>query len=206
MFDIQNYTSFLAAILVFQLIPGAGTLTILNATAKNGVGAGIGAVLGTIVGDFLFMVAAVAGLAAVMNANPIFFQFLQWLGSAYLCWLGWQLLRLPLRRDATHSEPHKSAWLYFRQACTVSLANPKVVLFFVAFFPLFLRPESSNTTLVVMMVHVTGISFLYQTSLVFVGNVVAIRLRAIPSVRRIARRLAGIALIGFGVKLAISNR
>ncbi len=206
MFDIQNYTSFLAAILVFQLIPGAGTLTILNATARNGVEAGIGAVLGTIVGDFLFMVAAVAGLAAVMNANPIFFKTLQWFGAAYLCWLGLQLLRLPLRRDAAHSEPHQSAWLYFRQACTVSLTNPKVVLFFVAFFPLFLRPESSNTTLVAMMVHVTGISFLYQTGLVFVGNVVASRLRAIPSVRRIARRLAGIALIGFGVKLAISNR
>lgn len=206
MFDIQNYTSFLAAILVFQLIPGAGTLTILNATARNGVGAGIGAVLGTIVGDFLFMVAAVAGLAAVMNANPVFFKILQWFGAAYLCWLGWQLLRLPLSRDAAHSEAHKSAWLYFRQGCAVSLTNPKVVLFFVAFFPLFLRPESSNTTLVAMMVHVTFISFLYQAGLVCVGNVVASRLRAIPSVRRIATRLAGIALICFGVKLAISNR
>ena len=206
MFDVQNYTSFLAAILVFQLIPGAGTLAILNATAKNGAGAGIGAVLGTLVGDFLFMVAAVAGLAAVMNANPIFFQALQWFGATYLCWLGLQLLRLPLSREATNSEPHKSAWLYFRQACAVSLTNPKVVLFFVAFFPLFLRPGSSNTTLVAMMAHVTIISFLYQTGIVFIGNAVARRLRAIPSARRIATRLAGVALIGFGVKLATSNR
>jgi threonine/homoserine/homoserine lactone efflux protein len=95
MFDIQNYTSFLAAILIFQLTPGAGTLAILNATARNGVGAGLGAVLGTIVSDFLFMVAAVAGLAAVMNANPILFQVLQSFGAAYLCWLGLQLLRKP---------------------------------------------------------------------------------------------------------------
>lgn len=206
MFDIQNYTSFLAAILVFQLIPGAGTLAILNATARNGVGAGLGAVLGTLAGDFLFMVAAVAGLAAVMNSNPILFQSLQWFGAAYLCWLGLQLLRSPVSRDATNPEPHKSAWRYFRQACVVSLTNPKVVLFFVAFFPLFLRPGSSTTTLVAMMVHVTIISFLYQAGLVLVGNAVARRLRAIPSARRIATRLAGIALIGFGVKLATSNR
>jgi threonine/homoserine/homoserine lactone efflux protein len=206
MFDIQNYTSFLAAILVFQLIPGAGTLTILNATARNGVGAGLGAVLGTIVGDFLFMVAAVAGLAAIMNANPIFFQILQWLGAAYLCWLGLQLLRLPMSQDAANFVPHKSVWLYFRQACVVSLTNPKVVLFFVAFFPLFLRPESSNTTLIAMMAHVTFISFLYQTGLVLVGKVVASRLRAIPSMRRLSTRLAGIALIGFGLKLAANNR
>ena len=68
---------FIAAIVVFQLIPGPGTLAILNATARNGVGAGLGAVLGTLTGDFLFMVAAVAGLAAVMNANPAVFQALQ---------------------------------------------------------------------------------------------------------------------------------
>jgi len=205
-FDIQNYTSFLAAIIVFQLIPGAGTLAILNATARNGVGAGLGAILGTIAGDFIFMVAAAAGLAAVMNANAIFFQALQWFGAAYLCWLGLQLLRSPLRQDATNPEPHKSGWLYFRQACAVSLTNPKVVLFFVAFFPLFLRPGSSNSTLAAMMAHVTIISFLYQVGLVLVGNAVARRLRAIPSARRIATRLAGIALIGFGVKLATSNR
>lgn len=205
MFDIQNYTSFLTAIFVFQLIPGAGTLAILNATARNGVGAGLGAVLGTLVGDFLFMVAAVAGLAAVMNANPIFFQVLQWFGAAYLCWLGLQLLRSPVSQNTTNPEPHKSGWLYFRQACAVSVTNPKVILFFVAFFPLFLRPESSNVTLIAMMVHVTTISFLYQAVLVLTGNAVARRLKAIPSARRIGTRLAGIALIGFGVKLATSN-
>lgn len=206
MFDIQNYPNFLAAILVFQLIPGAGTLAILNATARNGVGAGLGAVFGTLVGDFLFMVAAAAGLAAVMNSNPILFLALQWFGAAYLCWLGLQLLRSPLAQDATTPEPRRSAWRYCRQACAVSLTNPKVILFFVAFFPLFLRPGSSSVTLVAMMAHVTIISFLYQAGLVLVGNAVARRLRAIPSARKIATRLAGIALIGFGVKLATSNR
>ncbi len=206
MCDIQNYSSFLAAILVFQLIPGAGTLAILNATARNGVTAGLGAVFGTLAGDFIFMVAAAAGLAAIMNANPILFQALQWFGAAYLCWLGLQLVRSPVSQDATTPEQLKSAWRYFRQACAVSLTNPKVVLFFVAFFPLFLRPGSSHITLVAMMAHVTIISLLYQTGLVFVGNAVACRLRAIPSAQRIATRLAGIALIGFGVKLAASNR
>lgn len=206
MFDIQNYTSFLAAIIVFQLVPGAGTLAILNATARNGIGAGLSAALGTLVGDFLFMVAAAAGLATVMNANPIFFQALQWFGAAYLCWLGLQLLRSPLAKDATAPEPRQSAWRYFRQACAVSLTNPKVMLFFVAFFPLFLRPGSSNATLVAMMAHVTIISFIYQSGLVLAGNAMARRLGAIPSARKIATRLAGIALIGFGIKLATSNR
>ncbi|MCF8150320.1 MAG: LysE family translocator [Burkholderiaceae bacterium] len=206
MFEIQNYASFVAAVLVFQIIPGPGTLAILNATARNGVGAGFGAVLGTLLGDFIFMVAAVAGLAAVLNANPVLFLSLQWFGAAYLCWMGMQLLRAPVGQDAPLREARKSAGVYFRQACAVSLTNPKVVLFFVAFFPLFLRPDSSSVTLLAMMAHVTIISLLYQAGLVLLGNAVARRLGLIPSARKVATRLAGIALIGFSIKLAASNR
>jgi len=206
MFDIQNYGSFIAAIVVFQLVPGPGTLAILNATARNGIGAGLGAVLGTLMGDFLYMLAAVAGLAAVMNANPGVFRVLQWLGAAYLCWIGVQLLRARVAGDSARVEPRKSGSMYFRHAFAVSLTNPKVVLFFVAFFPLFLRPDSSRTTLVAMMAHVTLISLLYQTALVLVGNAIARKLASVPAARAIATRLAGVALIGFGIRLASSNR
>ena len=206
MFEIQNYASFIAAIIVFQLIPGAGTLVILNATARNGIGAGLGSVWGTLVGDFVYMVAAVAGLAAVMNANPFLFKGLQWFGAAYICWMGFQLIRTPVDSGRRIEEPIKSGSVYFRQAFAVSLTNPKVVLFFVAFFPLFLRADASPVTLGIMMAHVTVISFFYQAGLVFVGNVVARKLSSLPYARKLATRLAGAALIGFGVKLALGNR
>lgn len=206
MFGIQNYGSFITAILVFQLIPGAGTLAILNATARNGTGAGLGAVIGTLTGDFLFMVAASAGLAAVMNANPICFQVLQWFGAAYLCWIGIGLLRTPIKSNSLYTEPDNSGWIYFRQALAVSITNPKVILFFVAFFPLFLSTKSSGITLVFMMLHVTIISFLYQATLVLAGNAIAQRLKSMPFAKKTANWLAGIALIGFGIKLAVNNR
>ena len=206
MFAIQNYGSFVAAILVFQLIPGPGTIAILNATARNGSGAGMGAVFGTLLGDFAFMVAAVAGLATVMRANPLLFDLLQWFGAAYLCWMGVRLLSTKFEGVSALSEPKKSARVYFRQALVVSLTNPKVVLFFVAFFPLFLRADSSSATLAAMMAHVTLISFFYQAGLVLIGNVVAKYLSRLPSARKVATRLAGLALIGFGIKLASGNR
>ncbi|MEJ2631259.1 MAG: LysE family translocator [Acidihalobacter sp.] len=206
MFDIQNYGSFLAAILVFQLIPGAGTIAILNATARNGIGAGLGAVLGTLCGDLVYMLAAVAGLAAVMNANPELFRAMQWFGAGYLMWMGFQLLGRPVHDVPAWDEPQKSGWVYFRQALAVSLTNPKVMLFFVAFFPLFLSPGASHATLIAMMVHVTLISLLYQAGLVLLGNSVAKRLKTLPFARKLATRLAGVALIGFGVKLATGNR
>jgi leucine efflux protein len=205
-FDIQNYASFLIAILIFQIVPGPGTIAILNATARNGIGAGFGAVLGTLLGDFIYMVAAVLGLAAVMQANPLLFQALQWFGAAYLVWMGIQLLRTRFSRDTAADEPRRSGWTYFRQACAVSLTNPKVILFFVAFFPLFLRADAPGGTLVAMMLHVTLLSFIYQAGLVLVGNAVAAKLKTLPFARRLATQLAGVALVGFGLKLAASNR
>jgi leucine efflux protein len=205
-FDIQNYASFIIAVVVFQVIPGAGTLTILNATARNGVGTGLAAVMGTIAGDFVFMVAAVAGLAAVMHTYPLLFRALQWFGAAYLCWLGIKFLRARVAADSSEQQQRRSPWIYFRQAFAVSLTNPKVILFFVAFFPLFLRVNAPTSTLLIMMFHVTAISLLYQSSLVFVGNAVARRLKSTPSARLIATRIAGFALVGFGLKLGANSR
>ena len=206
MFELQNYASFIAAILVFQLIPGPGTLTILGATARHGVGVGFAAVGGTLLGDFIYMAGAVLGLATVMNAYPLAFAVLQWFGVGYLCWLGLQLLRSPVVGAGSASVPEQSGGHYFRQACLVSLANPKVILFFMAFFPLFLRVDASVITLGTMVAHVTLISFLYQAGLVLAGNAVARKLSALPVVRRLATRLAGVALIGFGIKLALNHR
>lgn len=201
--DIQNYGSFIAAILVFQAVPGAGTIAILDATARDGRRAGMAAVLGTLAGDFLFMLAAAAGLAALLQAQPLLFQALRWFGVAYLGWLGVQLLRSrPSAEGSTPARP-QTARVYFRRAFMVSLTNPKVMLFFVAFFPLFLRPDASALTLPVMMLHVTALSLVYQGTLVLAGNLVARRLAAFAGARRVATRLAGLALVALGVRLAV---
>jgi threonine/homoserine/homoserine lactone efflux protein len=206
MFDIQNYGSFIMAVVVFQIIPGAGTITILNATAQNGVGTGMKAVFGTLAGDVIYMIAAVLGLSAILSAYPGILKSAQWIGAAYLCRLGVKLLRASVTDPSTDMALAKGSWVYFRQAFTVSLTNPKVIMFFMAFFPLFLSPESGPVTLFTLMVHVTAISFLYQTGLVLLGNTVAKRLSQWKYTRSTTTRLAGAAFIGFGVKLAFNNR
>lgn len=206
MFEIQNYASFIMAVVVFQIIPGAGTITILNASARNGVGCGMKAVLGTVSGDFIYMLAAVLGLATLLSAYPNILSSVQWLGSAYLCWMGLKLLRASVTDESGEMVLKDGDWTYFRQAFTVSLTNPKVIMFFMAFFPLFLSRESTQFTLLVLMGHVTAISFIYQTCLVLIGNSVARRLSQSQYMRWLATRIAGIALIGFAAKLAFNNK
>lgn len=206
MFDIQNYSSFIVAILVFQAVPGAGTIAILDATARYGRKAGLASVAGTLLGDFILMVAAVAGLAVVLQTNPLLLQGLQWFGAAYLFWMGIKLLKTKFLTESAVPESSASSWKYFRRALGVSLINPKVVLFFVAFFPLFMKPGASSATLAIMMLHVTMFSLVYQALLVFVGNGVAMHLKSFPSARKVATYSAGLALVGLSFKLAANTR
>lgn len=204
MFDIQHYPSFIAAILVYQMIPGPGTITILNAAARSHM-AGMAAVAGTLLGDMVWMVAAVAGLAAVMQAHPLLFASLQWLGAGYLCWIGMQLVRVRVGAVAQPSVIMRSEGAYWRRAFAVCMTNPKAVLFFFSFFPLFLKPEASSSTLLTMILHVTLVCLIYQVMLVWLGSKIAQRLRNRPDLSVWSTRVAGITLIAFGIRLALHH-
>jgi leucine efflux protein len=206
MLNIQNYTSFILAVVVFQIIPGAGTIAILNATSREGINSGMKAVFGTLSGDFIYMLAAVLGLATILSAYPGILASVQWIGVVYLCWIGLKLLYAPMTNETNDIVSKSGEWKYFQQALLVSLTNPKVIMFFMAFFPLFLSKDSTPITLLVLMVHVTAISFIYQACLVLVGNLAAKRLSRWRPLRIIATRLAGLSLIGFGIKLGFDNR
>ncbi len=158
MLGIHNYTSFVAAVVAFQLVPGPGTLVILNATARHGVRSGMGAVFGTLAGDLLFMLSAVFGLAAVLMARPLILSSLQWVGIAYLSWLGLKLLWSPVTEPAAEATRGQDTWTDFRRAFAVCLTNPKAIIFFMAFFPLFLTTDSPPHTLGLMIGHVSLIS------------------------------------------------
>lgn len=205
MFEINNYTGFITAILLFQLAPGPGTVAILGATTRGGFRSGMGAVFGTLAGDLVYMLVAVSGLAAVVMASPRLFTILQWAGIVYLCRFGWSLLHSS-RRLSSEEVGSESGWRPFQRAFCVGLTNPKAIMFFMAFFPLFMTARSRPVTLVIMMAHVSLLCLAYQTCLVLVGGRVAYRFSRLPGVETLAKRFTGCVLIGFGLKLAFDRR
>ena len=90
MLGVADYGAFVAAILVFLAIPGPGNLALITSTGKGGIPGGLGATFGIIAGDQVLMWAAVAGVAALLTAYPAAFSAVQWLGAAYLAWLGFR--------------------------------------------------------------------------------------------------------------------
>lgn len=204
MFGIADYGAFVVAIIVFLLIPGPGNLALITSTGKGSIQGGLAATLGVILGDQVLMWLAVAGVAALLGAYPTAFNAVQWLGAAYLAWLGGKmLLAKPGAAPILHIKPHH----YLRQALMITLLNPKAIVFYMAFFPLFVDPAHHQglTTFAVMAATIAALTFAYGLTVVLLTHFLAARLRANPLISRTLEKLAGLFLIGFGVKLALSR-
>lgn len=204
MFGVADYGAFVVAILVFLAIPGPGNLALITSTGKGGVLAGLGATFGIIAGDQVLMWAAVAGVATLLVTYPAAFSAVQWLGAAYLAWLGFRmLLAKPGDAPVLHIEPRH----YFRQAAVITLLNPKAIVFYMAFFPLFVDPARHQgvLTFAVMAATIAVLTFLYGLVAVLLTHFLAERMRANPRIGRVLEKVAGVFLIGFGVKLAVSK-
>jgi threonine/homoserine/homoserine lactone efflux protein len=204
MFGIADYGAFVAAIIVFLLIPGPGNLALVTSTGKGGIKGGLAATLGVIAGDQVLMWLAVAGVAALLAAYPTAFHAVQWLGAVYLGWLGLKMLRAkPGDAPILHIRPRQ----FFRQALFITLLNPKAIVFYMAFFPLFVDPARHQglTTFGVMALTIAILTFLYGLSATLLTHFLAERLRANPRVKTTLEKLAGVFLIAFGIKLAISR-
>ena len=203
-FGIADYASFAIAIIVFLLIPGPGNLALITSTSKGGIAGGLGATFGVIAGDQVLLWAAVAGVSAVMAAYPTAFHIVQWAGAVYLAWLGIKMLMVkPGDAPILQIKPRH----YFRQALVITLLNPKAIVFYMAFFPLFVDPKTHQgmTTFGAMAITVAVLTFLYGLTSVLLTTFFAERIRAHPKVSGFLNKAAGIFLIGFGLKLAISR-
>lgn len=204
MLGVADYGAFVAAILVFLAIPGPGNLALITSTSKGGIRGGLGATFGVIAGDQVLMWAAVAGVAALLVTYPAAFHAVQWLGAAYLAWLGGKmLLAKPGSAPVLHIEPRH----YFKQAAFITLLNPKAIVFYMAFFPLFVDPARHQGLLTfgVMAATVAVLTFLYGLGAVLLTYFLAQRMRANPLIGRILEKVAGLFLIGFGIKLAVTK-
>ena len=202
--SIQNPGGFIVAILIFQMIPGPGTLTILRATARHGTRAGSAAMAGTLLGGLCCMGAAASGLEALFRGQPDALRVLQVAGSLYLAWMGLRLVSRQRGGAASAAEEAPPTLKqHLRQAFAVSLTNPKVLLFYFALLPLFLRAPVPPASFAMLVACVTGTSLVWQTLLVFCGNAAARRLAGRPRAGAIAQRLAGVLLVGFAVKMLL---
>ncbi|MBF4459559.1 LysE family translocator [Pseudoclavibacter sp. VKM Ac-2867] len=149
--------AFLITTLVVVATPGTGAVYSIAAGLSRGTKAGVVAAFGCTLGVIPHMIAAITGLAAIMNASAIAFQTIKWLGVAYLLFLAWQTLRDKSAIKVDEEAEPVSFWRVIRTAILINLLNPKLTIFFFAFLPQFVPAGEVNGTW-----HMVGLSLVFM--------------------------------------------
>jgi threonine/homoserine/homoserine lactone efflux protein len=147
---------------------------------------------------------AVAGVAAILTANAALFGLVQYAGAVYLAWLG---LRMIFARPGDAPVLDMKPRRFFKQAMLITLLNPKAIVFYMAFFPLFVDPARHQGLLSfgVMAATIAVLTLLYCVAVISLTRFAAERMRANPRVSGWLNKLAGTMLLAFGVKLAVGR-
>jgi RhtB (resistance to homoserine/threonine) family protein len=207
MSDIVGFWLFVGAVLLLNITPGPDTAYIVGRSIAQGRRAGVLSALGITLGCTVHSLACAVGLTAILAASPSAFMVIKWLGAAYLVYLG---LRLMLSRVAAQADTQARprAVLDDRQLLTQGFAtnvlNPKVILFFVSFFPQFVAPESVHKSLAFLLLGLTFVvmSTAWNVFVAWIAGSVTRRFAGRDGFKRWMNRLVGAAFIALGVRLA----
>ncbi len=202
--SLDLYLAFVAASAILILIPGPNVALIVANSVAHGTRFGLLTVAGTSSAVVVHLALTVLGATALLNFLAESFEWLRWLGVAYLVWLGIAAWRAP-PVDLTRTAPQaRSVRLIFARGFLVGLTNPKTLLFYGAFLPQFITPGPAVGDQLLLLA-VTF--FAVATVLDGVWAMLAGRLRALLTTHgRLRNRLTGGLLIGAGVGLALARR
>lgn len=212
MFGIHDLPLFILSGLLLNMAPGPDSLLIMSRSATQGWRAGSAAALGIGAGTFIHVFAAAMGLSALLAASSTAFSVIKYAGAAYLFYFGLSLL-LSREKPGTAEQAGRSvqATLSYRrifvQGFFTNVLNPKVALFFLAFVPQFIAPQSESKTMAFI---VLGCIFNFNAMLWC--NVLAIssafasrRIKASRTVARWLNRSIGVLFASYGVRLALMD-
>jgi leucine efflux protein len=212
MLGITNIWTYLIGTVAIILLPGPNSMYVLSTAARRGVRAGYAAASGVFIGDGVLMTLSAAGVASLLRAEPKLFLVVKTAGAAYLCWIGFGMLRAAVRRwrgatpAAGAPEPGDQG-NPFVKALLVSLLNPKAILFFISFFIQFVDPAYPYPAISFLVLGAIAevVSAAYLSTLIFTGSFLATQFR---SRRRLASALTsgvGAVFLGFAAKLATAS-
>lgn len=204
MFGISDYGAFAAAFVLLLFLPGPGNLALISSASKGGLAGGLASVLGLLLGDQILLWLTVAGVAALLKTYPPLFMALQWAGAAYLVWLGGKML---MSKPGDGPSLQITPGHYFRETLLITLLNPKAIMFYLAFFPQFIDPVHHQgwVTFAVMAVTIAVLGSVYCWGVVWVTHSMAERIRAHPKWTSWLQKLAGVCLIGFGLRMVVAK-
>jgi threonine/homoserine/homoserine lactone efflux protein len=207
MVSLDTLGLFIAATLAVNLSPGPSVFYVSSVASSRGLGYAAYSVAGMSVGIFLYVLAAATGLSALLATSDTLYFGIRYIGAAYLAYMGWTILTPP-KAPAQSKEPvldkDQSKLIFFYRGILVDLLNPKIGLFFLAFFPQFVSSTSQGAFIqtillgFVFIVIGAGVNLSYAIIAARASNSATGRLRQI-----FQRWLPGAVLFGLAARLLL---
>lgn len=206
--DLLSVISFLGVSIVLTLMPGPDNLFTLAQSIAKGKNAGIATTLGLCTGLIVHITAATIGITAIIYQSALAFTVVKYTGAAYLLFLAYKSFREKGSSFNLNNESSLDCKSLYKKGIIMNLLNPKVSLFFLAFFPQFINYENGNVSIQML---VYGIIFLVQSLVIFTlismfAGKVGYFLRKNPSLSKKINIIQGSLFALIGLKIAFSQK
>ena len=206
----MNYeflAGFITATLALAISPGPDNIFVLAISLANGAKKGLAVVAGLMTGCLIHTTLVAFGASALIRENDSLFFGIKVLGVAYLLYLTFMVYKSDGSIEIMNSEKNqKGLWSLFKKGFWMNVLNPKVTIFFLAFFPGFLFSEEIST---IIQFYILGLLFILSSSLVF-GSIalgagtVSDYLLKNPNVGKVLKWLQIVVFLGIAIYLLLS--
>lgn len=206
---IINFTTFLVTSFLFIISPGIDTMFVLNKSIAQGKKTGIYATLGITTGVLVHTTLAAFGLSLILSQSAMVFSFVKYAGAAYLVYLGvnkfFSKNEVVKSDAAVIAEPARKTYL---SAVLTNTLNPKVAIFFLAFFPQFIQTLYIHNALPFILLGVTYaiMTVIWFTVITFFAGSLSSRLKQKPSFGVWLNKFSAVFFVLMGVKIAFTKR
>lgn len=213
-FGITDLATYLIGTLLIILLPGPNSLYVMATASRFGQKAAYRATCGVLAGDTILMLLTVIGAASLLRTIPSLFLALKVLGAVYLGWIAIQLLSAGYHgwKNRNNTDSQSSSVVQpiadpFKRALSISLLNPKAILFFVSFFIQFVDPTYPYPALsfLILGIMLQIMSFAYLSSLIIAGTKLAGFFSSHRLLSAVGISAVGMLFFGFAIKLVIST-
>ena len=202
---LENWLAYTFVTATFLLIPGPTILLVISYSLIRGRQAVFALLLGVGLGDIVAMILSFIGVGLLLQTVTIAFQFLKWIGAAYLIWLGIRMWHSASESMELSAITDNKVWhAIMANAFVITALNPKSIVFFLAFLPQFINSEKPFITQSLILgstfLMLAIISVLFYSMLAsFTGQQMQLSL-----IHRWTNRIGGSLLIGAGGMIAFN--
>ncbi|WP_180127156.1 MULTISPECIES: leucine efflux protein LeuE [unclassified Acinetobacter] len=215
MFGITDLTTFIIGTILIVILPGPNSLYVMSVASRYGIKVGYLGAFGVYTGDLILILLTALGAASLLHAFPWLFLLLKIVGALYLSYLGiklfkaayqtWNAVQTPEQLDTKQLSLNELK--PFKTALTISILNPKAILFYLSFFVQFVDPAYPYPaiTFTALAIVLQIISMSYLTILIFSGAKLATYFSHRYKFTACCVAAVGLLFCGFGLKLATST-